>query len=324
MTGATGLVGRRLVADALAAGFDVTAAVRDAARAVGRVPDAARVVAVGDLGPATDWTAALDRVDVVIHCAGRAHVVDTDAAAGEAAFRRVNHLATVALAQAAQGRARRLVFVSSLKVLGEASPAERPWTGDEPPEPHDAYARSKVAAEIALETLHAEGRIDVVVVRPPLVYGPGVEANFLRLWSAVARGVPLPLGAVHNRRSLLYVGNLASALLTCATHPQAAGGRFVVDDGAPVSTSQLVRDIAQALGRRPRLLPVPTAVMRAAGWILDREAAVHRLVGDLAVDASALRTATAWAAPFTRAQGLAETAAWWWTRAPGRRPADNP
>jgi nucleoside-diphosphate-sugar epimerase len=311
ITGATGFVGRRLVVDALAAGFDVTAAVRDLARAAAVLPAAVRCVDVGDLGPDTDWTDALDGADVVIHCAGRAHVVDGDTDDGQVAFARVNHAATVALARAANGRARRLVFVSSLKVLGEASPPGRPWTGAEPFDAHDAYARSKVAAEIALATLHAEGRTEVCVVRPPLTYGPHVEANFLRLWTAVARGQPLPLGAVRNRRSLVFVGNLTSALLVCAMHPGAAGGRFVVDDGDALSTAQLAREIAAAQGRAARLLPVPVIAMRVAAQLLGRAAAVQRLVGDLAVDASALRDATGWTPPFTRAEGLAETARWW-------------
>jgi nucleoside-diphosphate-sugar epimerase len=313
VTGASGFVGRRVVADAIAAGFEVTAAVREVSRAHDVVASAARVVAVGDLGPDTGWRAALDGVDAVIHCAGRAHVVDGDTDAGEAAFMRVNHAATLSLAREARTtkQVRRFVFVSSLKVLGESSPRGRPWNGSEPLDPHDAYARSKAAAERDLAALHVAGDLEVATLRPPLTYGPHVEANFLRLWTAVARGRPLPLGAVRNQRSLVHVGNLASALLACATHPGAAGGRFVVDDGEAVSTAQLVREIAAALRRPARLLPVPPVAMRAAGALLGRGDAVRRLVEDLAVDSSRFRAATGWTPPCTRSEGLRETATWW-------------
>lgn len=307
VTGAGGFVGRVLCARLAERGHTVRAAVRAAGRAPAGV---AEVAVVGEIGPATEWAEALRGVDAVIHLAARVHVMDDRAGDPLAEYRRTNLQGTERLArQAAEHGLRRLVFASSIKVLGEATHGA-PFTEETAPAPADPYGVSKREAEEALRTVEAQGALEVCVVRPPLVYGPGVKANFARLMGAVARGVPLPLGALRNRRSLVYVGNLADALVECATHPAAAGETFLVADEPALTPAELVRAIAGALGRPARLLPVPGALLRAVGRATGRTAAVDRLAGSLEVDSGRIRRALGWTPPFTTAQGLAETARW--------------
>lgn len=313
VTGATGFVGRAVTAALVAHRRDVRRALRTVAQAS---PGAGVTdVVTGDLDARTPWEAALAGVDAVIHLAARVHVLDERAADPLAEFRRVNVEGTRALAQACvRHGVCRLVHVSTVKVHGEATHG-RPFTEADRPAPEDPYGVSKMEAEAALQAVARDTGLEVVVVRPPLVYGPGVGANFLALLRAVDRGLPLPLGAVRNRRSLVYVGNLVDALVRCVDHPAAAGGTFLVDDGAAVSSPELVRAIALALGRPARLLPVPPAWLRLAGALTGRRAAVERLLSDLEVDSGALRRTLDWMPPWTPAEGLADTVAWY------RRPA---
>jgi nucleoside-diphosphate-sugar epimerase len=302
VTGAGGFVGSALCPALEARGHAVRAAAR---RPLDR-PDA-RVV--DDIGPDTDWRDALHGCDAVVHLAAMVHVMGAADASTLASYRRVNAAGTRALAeQALLAGVRRFVFVSTAKVLGEASPTGRPFTDADADRPLDPYAISKAEAERALDEASDGTQMRVAILRPPLVYGPGVGANFLRLFEAVARGRPLPFGAVANRRSLVYVGNLASAIAACLEHPEARG-RYLVCDGQDVSTAALVQRIGHALGRSPRLVAVPVGVLRAAGALFNRRADMDRLLGDFALAPTRL-AALGWRAGFSLDDGLAATAEW--------------
>jgi nucleoside-diphosphate-sugar epimerase len=265
----------------------------------------ATVVVAGSLGAATDWS-VLRAGDVVAHLAAHVHRMqptdaDTDA------FREVNVKVTETLAHAAaSARVHRLVFVSTAKVLGEADPG-RPFRGSDPLVPGDPYSRSKADAE---DVVRRSG-VPFCIVRPPLVYGPEVRANFLRLIDAVWRGVPLPLASVANSRSLIGVGNLASAIAHCGESAAAAGQTFLVRDGDDLSTPELIRRIGNALGRAARLLPFPEALIRMAAAIAGRSAAADRLLGSFRLDDSAIRSLTGWRPPRSVDEELRSTAEWY-------------
>jgi nucleoside-diphosphate-sugar epimerase len=303
VTGATGFIGQALCNMLAAAGRPLKRIVR--AREAG-LPD---VVAVGDMGPATDWRGALEGARCVVHLAARTHVMREAAADPLAEYRRANVESTVRLArEAAAAGVRRLVFMSSVKVNGEST--RRPYTEADPPRPEDAYGVSKWETEQALAGVAGATGLEVVVLRPPLVYGPGVKGNFLRLMRIVAREERLPLASVANRRSLIYVGNLADAVVAAIDAPGAAGRTFLAADPEDVSTPDLVRAIAQALGTRARLLPCPVALLHLGAMLAGRGGDVERLTGSLQVDASLLRRELGWRPRLTLAQGLHETARW--------------
>jgi nucleoside-diphosphate-sugar epimerase len=229
-----------------------------------------------------------------------------------AEFRHMNVAGTLNLAsQAAAAGVRRFVYLSSIKVNGESTSLNRPFTSNNVPVPEDPYGISKHEAEQGLRQIEADTGMEVVILRPPLVYGPGVKGNFLRLMQAIDRRRPLPLGSIQNQRSLIYLGNLVDVIRLCLTHPKAAGKAFLVSDGDDVSTPELVRRIAAALGRRPFLLPVPVSWMRWAGRVLGKQAAVDRLLGSLCVDISPLREELGWTPPYTMQEGLEATAQWY-------------
>ena len=315
VTGASGFVGRALVPRLRAAGHRVAISTRDREAARGLDVDAVHVTAA--LGPETDWRPALGGIEVVVHLAARVHVMDEPAADAAELHRQANAEGTLRLAEeAAAAGVGRLVFLSTVKVNGERT-AQAPFRESDPPAPADAYARSKWEAETGLARLAGEGGLEVVVVRPPLVYGPGVGGNFLTLLGLCHARLPLPLAGEANRRSLVFVGNLADAIARCLDHPAAAGGTYLVRDGEDVSTAQLVRRAAQALGRPARLFPLPTGVLRLAGGLIGKSAMVARLLDSLVVDDGKIRRELGWTPPFTLAQGLSETAAWF--RARGKR-----
>jgi nucleoside-diphosphate-sugar epimerase len=291
VTGAGGFVGQALLPCLRAAGWRVHTAGR---------------AAVGDIGPSTDWRPFLDGANAVVHLAARVHVMRDEADDPETEFDWVNHRGTARLAeQAVEKGIRRFVFLSSVKVHGDAS--DHALTGDDPPAPNDAYGRSKLAAERALAAL--AGPMQVTVLRPPLVYGPGVKGNFLTMLKAVDRGWPLPLAAIENRRSLIYAGNLADAIRTALDTP---AGTYLPSDRDDVSTPALIRRLAAAMDRRARLFPVPPALLRALAGVAGKAAAVERLTGSLTVDGAM----PGWQPPFGMSDGLAATAAWY--RAAGR------
>jgi nucleoside-diphosphate-sugar epimerase len=317
VTGANGFVGTAVCRALIAKGFSVRAAVRgpEAQEALeGNFPGVP-CVRVGEISPETDWTSALAGCDSVIHLAARAHMMRDDANDPLAAFRRMNRDATRRLAkQAAKAEIRRFVFVSTIKVNGEATTGTG-FTERDPPAPEDPYAVSKWEAEQAIAEVVSASSMEYVILRPPLIYGPGVGANFLRVLRAVDRGDPVALGSVRNRRSLVYVGNLADAIVTCLDHAEAAGRTYMVADGEDISTPDLFQRVGTALQRPARMINVPVFVMRIGASLLGRGAEVSRVTGDLVVDADAIRRELGWQPRYTMQEGLEETARWYRSRA---------
>jgi nucleoside-diphosphate-sugar epimerase len=296
VTGATGFVGRAVCA--------ALSERRTAHRPMSRNPTPG-FQAIGEIDASTDWSQALAGIDTVVHLTARVHVMNDDAADPLAAFRAANVDATLNLArQAAAAGARRFIFMSSVKVNGEATEKGRPFRASDAPHPEDPYGRSKWEAEQALLALGRETGLEIVVIRPPLVYGPGVKANFASMVKWVRRGIPLPLGRVQNRRSLIFVGNLADFVLLCCTHPAVAGRTFLVSDGTDVSVADLLRRLADAMGARSRLLPVPPSLLQLAASLLGRQAAAGRLLDSLQVDMEETQLVTGWSPRYTMDQGL--------------------
>ena len=309
ISGATGFVGQALVAALRAQQCSVGRALRQAI-----ADDEPGDVVVGDIGPDTDWLAALRDADCVVHLAARTHVLDERSADALEAYRRINVLGTIRLAQlAAAAGVRRLVFLSSVKVNGDAT-TSRAYTENDAPMPQDAYGITKREAEDALRRIGSETRMEVVILRPPLVYGPGVKGNFLRLLRLIERGLPLPLASVDNRRSLIYVENLVNAIIACVNTPAAAGKTYLVSDGEDVSTPALIGKLATAMGRSPRLLPCPVALLNLGAAMVGKRAAAARLTGSLRVDSSRIRAELGWVPRYSLDQGLNATAQWYHQR----------
>ncbi|WP_343726936.1 SDR family oxidoreductase [Burkholderia seminalis] len=313
ITGANGFVGKVLARALRAEGIATVGLVRTAGTASD--VDVERVLDASDFdGIDERWMQDM-RCDSVVHLAARVHVMRDTAADPLASYRATNVEGTLRVARAArQGGATRFVYVSSVKAIAESSTGRPPLDELCPAAPSDPYGLSKLEAEQALHAYGAESGLEIVIVRPPLVYGPAVRANFLRMMEAVARGIPLPLGAITARRSLVYVGNLADALLQCATDPRAAGECFhVADDDAP-SVTGLLRMVGDALGKPARLLPVPPTVLQAIGAAIGRRAAIDRLTGSLQIDTARITRVLGWHPPYTTREGLEATAAWYRSR----------
>ena len=256
----------------------------------------------------SSWDAVLAGATCVVHLAARVHVMNDHAADPLLLYRAVNTAATLDLARrAVRAGVRRLVFMSSVKVSGERTPAGQPFREAQAPAPEDPYGISKWEAEQQLLALGRETGLEVVIIRPPLVYGPGVVANFARLLQTVQRGVPLPLAGVHNQRSLIALPNLVDFVVRCIQHPAAAQQTFLVSDGDDVSTPELIRRIAHAQGRPARLFYVPPAALVAAARMLGRGPAVERLCGNLQIDSNHARTLLGWTPPVSMRDGLAQT-----------------
>lgn len=307
VTGASGFVGTALCTALARDGIAVRAALRAYSHG-SLLPAAVGLVAVGEIGPATDWSAALSGINVVVHLAARAHVFSRRGDRGDE-LDHVNHLATAAMAQqAAAAGVRRVVFASSVKVNGEAT-TEQPYCEDDAPAPEDAYADAKWKAEQALKRL--AGALEVVVLRPPLIYGPGVKGNLLRLMKAIARGMLLPLASIDNRRSLLGLDNLVAAITLCISRPAAAGRTYIVSDDEDVSTPQLIRLLAQAMNKPARLVPCPVALLRLGGRLSGNDAAVLRLTGSLQINSGAIRHELGWKPVMPLAAGLDHMARWY-------------
>jgi nucleoside-diphosphate-sugar epimerase len=301
VTGANGFVGREVLQRLnVMSGLQAVGSVRRAAGLTGTT-----VVEVGDLTAQTDWSLTLAGADAVVHLAARVHVMQEIEIDPLTAFRAVNVEGTLNLArQAAAAGVKRFVFVSSVKVNGEDTPPGRAFTESEAPNPQDAYGQSKHEAEQGLRQLSADTGMEMVIIRPPLVYGPGVKANFAALMRVVQRGWPLPLGAVYNQRSLVALDNLVDFIVICITHPQAANQTFLVSDGQDLSTTELVRGMAQAAGVPARLLPVPVWALQAGASLLGKGDAVQRLCGNLQVDISKARSLLGWVPPLSVEEGL--------------------
>ncbi|MHB8845083.1 MAG: UDP-glucose 4-epimerase family protein [Nitrospirota bacterium] len=311
VTGANGFIGRALCQRLIADGCQVRGGVRSADRAA-RLPEGLDPVRIGEIGPDTDWSDALRGVGTVVHLAARVHRADDGRDGSSEQYRLVNLAGTERLArQAAALGVRRIVFLSTVKVHGEESAV--PYDENAPCMPQDPYGISKLETENVLRTIAGESGLEVVILRPPLVYGAGAKANILKLVSFIQRGVPLPLASVNNRRSLLYLGNLTDAIVTCATKAQAAGKTFLVSDGEDVSTPELIRRIAHAMGRPARLVPFPVPFLRSLGRLTGRSPSIEKVVGSLVVDSGRIRRELNWKPPYTMAEGLKETADWFRT-----------
>ncbi len=306
LTGATGFVGSALSRSLDAQRNRVVAGVR--ARS-SKLSSGIIQVPVGDLLPDTDWSGALHGVDVVVHLAARVHIMQDVAADPLAEFRRVNVFGTLNLArQAAMAGVRRFVFVSSVKVNGESTLFGHPFSADDAPEPQEPYGISKHEAEVGLRELALSTGMEVVIIRPPLVYGPGVKANFAFMMRWLAKGIPLPLGAVHNKRSFVALNNLVDLIVTCLRHPAAANQTFLVSDGEDLSTTELLQRMGKALGKPARLLPVPVGVMEVAAKLLGKGDVAQRLFGSLQVDSSKTRDLLGWTPVVSVDEALRKTA----------------
>jgi nucleoside-diphosphate-sugar epimerase len=307
LTGANGFVGTAVRQALAARGIAHRSAVR-AAVAGDRDLD---TVLVGDIHGTTDWPpACFEGVSVVMHLAARVHVMRETSTDALSEFRHVNTAGTERLARAAAAaRVKRFVYVSSIKVNGEST-RERSFASSDPPQPDDPYGISKWEAELVLGRVARDTGLETVIVRPPLVYGPGVKGNFLRLLMLVDTGLPLPLGAARNLRSLVFVQNLADLLVTCAQHPNAAGQTFLVSDDEDLSVADLCTRLARALERPARLLPVPIAVLRGAAVVTRRTQEFQRLFGSLRIDSSPLQGELGWSPPVSVDDGIVATATW--------------
>lgn len=309
VTGATGFVGKALCASLLKR-YPVRIAVRDAT--VEGLPAGAEV-AQKVLSVEEDWSNALIDIYTVVHCAARVHVMNEQSVDPLTEFRRVNVDGTLRLAkQAAAAGVNRFIFLSSIKVNGEQTKAGRPFTADQLPDPGDPYGISKMEAENCLRILAKETGMEVVIIRPPLVYGPGVKANFLSMMQVLWRGIPLPFGAVtSNKRSLVSLDNLIDLIVTCLDHPAAANQTFLISDGKDLSTAALLRRMSEALGRPARLLPVPVSLLQLGATLLGKRNIAQRLCGSLEVDISKTSELLGWKPPFSVDESLRRTAVHW-------------
>ena len=308
VTGANGFVGHALCAEAAARHWKVRAATRCPCRFDAAIEN----IVVGEVDGNTDWAAALQGVDVVIHLAARVHVMQDNAADPLAEFRKVNLEGTANLArQAARNGVRRFVYVSSIKVNGEATTYDSRFTESGFPAPQDPYGASKWEAEQILHQISDETGLEVVIVRPPLVYGEEVKGNFSQMLSIVEKAYPLPFASIRNLRSLIYVGNLADALLACATRPEAAGQTYLVSDGEDLSTPDLIRLLANFMDVPSRLFPCPSSLLQLAGRATGKSRQIERLLGSLRVDSAKIRRDLNWVPPYSLQQGLQATAEWY-------------
>jgi len=301
LTGASGFLGARL-ADQIdrQGGLNLTCLVRKALPA-GR----GREVVIKGLDASSDWSAILKNQNAVIHAAARAHIMKEEVTDPLAEYRRVNVDGTLNLARyAVEAGVKRFVFISSIKVNGEQTAPGRPFTCDDTPTPEDPYGISKLEAEQGLQQIALETGMEVVIIRPPLVYGPGVKGNFASMIKLVEKGLPLPFGAIDNRRSLVGLDNLVDLIITCIDHANAANQVFLVSDGEDLSTSGLLRRVAKAMGKPSRLIPVPAVLLQLGATVLGKKAVGQRLLGSLQVDISSTRERLDWTPPVSVDEGL--------------------
>lgn len=308
VTGASGFVGRAIVERlSRESSMQVCGIVR---REGVTAPSRVELLRVDDITADTDWRTAVRGVDAVVHAAARVHVMRETVDDPLSEFRRVNVAGTLNLArQAAAAGVRRFVFLSSIKVNGEGTALDRAYSADDIPSPADPYGISKLEAEQGLRAFARESDLEVVIIRPVLVYGPGVKANFRTMMSWLLRGVPLPFGAIHNSRSLVGLDNLVDLVLRALTHPAAANQTFLVSDGEDLSTTDLLRRTADALGVRARLLPVPATLIEAAARLAGKGDLANRLCGSLQVDITTTCARLDWFPPIAVDDALVKTAA---------------
>lgn len=329
ITGATGFVGQALSALLIKQGFQIRSVIRSkpdhySHNVSRKAINTAESFAVGSIGPHTNWSDSLRDIDTVIHLAARVHVMNDRIENPVAAYREVNTAGTELLAkEAAKSGARRFIYLSTIKVNGEetglrtkasglkAKNLNKYFSESDIPHPKDPYAISKWEAEDVLRTISSETLMEVVIVRPPLVYGPGVKANFLNLLKIADKGIPLPLGSINNARSFVSLDNLIDFITCCIKHPAAAGETFLVSDGEDLSTPELIKKIAQFMGRPCRLFPFPPNLLHIVGKLIGKSDMIDRLTGSLQVDISKAQNVLGWKPPMSVDAGLRKTVDWY-------------
>ncbi|GAC1374954.1 MAG: NAD-dependent epimerase/dehydratase family protein [Aquirhabdus sp.] len=305
VTGANGFVGRAVLNKLLEQDYEPIAAIRN----IKALPDNVSKFRINDLDGNTDWTNAFVGVNCVIHCAARVHVMNDKTSDPLEEFRKTNVAGTLNLArQAAAAGVRRFIFISSIKVNGERTELNKPYREEDIPVPVDPYGISKMETELALRTLAIETGIEIVIIRPPLIYGPGVRANFMSMMSFLRTGIPLPLGAIHNKRTLVGIDNLTDLIMICVSHPAAANQTFLAGDAEDVSTTELLRKTGKALESPARLLPLPEWFIKFGAKLIGKANVAQRLCGNLQVDISKARILLGWEPSVSIDEGLRHTA----------------
>lgn len=303
ITGSTGFIGSAITKQFKNSDYQLFPVVRSIKNGFPQ-----NAIEVGDINGSTDYRCALNEVHVVIHVAARAHIMKDESTDPLTEYRKVNVEGSENFArQAAAAGVKRFVYISSVKVSGESTTLKSPYTELMEPAPEDAYGQSKYEAEEVLQKISVETGMEVVIIRPPLVYGAGVKANFLSLLKLSSLSLPLPFGAVNNKRSIVYVGNLVDFIIRCIDHPNAANQTFLISDGEDLSLKSLIAYIRKAMGKSALLIPVPASLFKFAGKLTGKSGVVDRLVGDLQVDSSKARELLEWTPPYTVEQGISET-----------------
>ncbi len=306
LTGATGFVGIPLVHHLINNDFNVVAAVRKQSDSL---PSKIRQIRIGDLLPETNWSDTLLNVDVVIHLAARVHIMSDTSTNPLEDFRKTNTISTLNLAhQAASNGVRRFIYLSSIKVNGESTEIGSPFREDDSNIPIDPYGLSKYEAEQGLKKIALKTGMEVVIIRPPLVYGPNVKANFYTMMNWLNKGIPLPLGAIHNRRSLVALENILDLITLCIDHPSAGNQTFLVSDDEDLSTTELLQRLSNAIGKPSRLIPVPSSILSFFAVLLGKEDMANRLCGSLQVDISHTKNILGWIPPVSIEESLKGTA----------------
>ena len=307
VTGANGFIGQALCRRLIRDDYSVVGTVRKGKTS--QAPSGALAVEIDDINKSTRWGRALSDADIVVHTAARVHTKDHPASEPLAAYRAVNVFGTENLArQAAESGVKRFVYISSIKVNGEES--WRPYTEADRPAPVDSYGISKMEAERRLRIVSSDTKMAVIILRPPLVYGPNVKANFLKLLKTIDRGTPLPFASVKNQRNLIFVKNLVHAILVCIRHPGASDRTFLVSDREAVSTPELIGSIAALMHKPSRLFSVPDLLLHIGGRLAGKGPVMDRLVGSLTIDTSKITEDLDWHPPFSLTEGLEKTVAW--------------
>ena len=307
VTGASGFIGRILCKQILRHDHEVRCAVRNSSISEG-LPG--HVVVMDEIGSNTNWEKIFEGVFAIVHLAARVHVTQDSARDPLEEYRKVNSFNTERLAyMAAASSVKRFIYISSIGVNGKST-NNTSFTENDLPNPFDSYTLSKWEAEKALKKVEIETGLEVVVIRPPLVYGPGNPGNFIRLLQWVNSGLPLPLASVANLRSFVYVENLVDAIISCLDHPVAANQTYLVSDGKDISTSEIIQLLANLLDKPARLLTIPTIILRLAGKLVGKSTDVDRLLDSLVIDSSKIRRELGWVPPYSMGQGLKETVDW--------------
>jgi len=308
ITGANGFVGSALCKASLKNGWHPKGALWKLDKQKG-LPEGTKSVEIDSIGPDTHWEEALQETDCVIHLAARVHVMNDTEKDPLQTYRLVNTEGTRHLAEeAARMGVKRFVYISTVKVNGEEN--DRPYQETNTPDPKDPYGVSKWEAEQALMKISRDSGMEIVNIRPPLVYGPGVRANFLNLLKLVNKGIPLPMGCVNNRRSLVFLGNFVDGILKCAEHPKAVGETFLISDGDDKSTRELIILLANIMDKKIWIVPVPVSLLMLGGKILGKSAVISRLVDSLMLDVSKIKSTLDWKPPFSMEKGLKQTITW--------------